>query len=104
MPRSASPLARRRRTLMKKPTVHIIQLLREWSEGDERAATRLMPLVYNELRPMTSLAMKKERAEHTLQPTALVDEAFLRLVDHENISWQNRAHFFAIAAKVMRRI
>src|SRR4030095_2083003 len=82
----------------------ITQLLKDWSEGDENARDQLMPLVYEELRRMAHQYMRKERPGHTLQTSALVHEAFVRLVDQKQVHWQNRAHFFGIAAQMMRRI
>jgi RNA polymerase sigma factor (TIGR02999 family) len=82
----------------------ITQLLIEWREGDETALNRLIPLVYQELRQLAHHYMRRERRGHTLQTTALVNEAYLRLVDHKGIRWQNRAHFYAVAAQAMRRI
>ncbi|HEU4479747.1 MAG TPA: sigma-70 family RNA polymerase sigma factor [Pyrinomonadaceae bacterium] len=82
----------------------ITQLLINWGKGDQAALERLMPLVYSELRRLASNYLRRERAEHTLQPTALVNEAYLKLVDQRNAKWQNRAHFFGIAAQLMRRI
>ena len=82
----------------------ITQLLIDWGEGDQAALERLMPLVYSELRRLAGNYLRRERAEHTLQPTALVNEAYLKLVDQRNARWQNRAHFFGIAAQLMRRI
>lgn len=82
----------------------VSQLLIDWGNGDEAALDRLMPLVYEELRQLARLHMRKERAGHTLQTTALVNEAYLRLVGQQNIRWQSRAHFFAIAARLIRRI
>jgi len=79
-------------------------LLRAWSSGDESALERLAPLVYDELHRLAHRYMARERAGHTLQTTALVNEAYLRLVDVNSVQWQDRAHFFAIAAKLMRRI
>jgi RNA polymerase sigma factor (TIGR02999 family) len=78
-------------------------LLRRWSEGDPLALESLMPLVYEELRALASRYLRSERPGHTLQPTALVHEAYLRLVG-QNVAWQNRAHFFGIAAQMMRRV
>lgn len=83
---------------------NITKLLLDWRNGDSEALDRLMPLVYEELRRMANNYMRNERQGHTLQTSALVNEAYLRLVDHENIAWQNRAHFFGVAAKAMRRI
>ena len=82
----------------------VTQILLDWSRGDPEAPDKLMPLVYDELRRIASQYLRRERPDHTLQPTALVHEAYLRLVDQQRVSWQNRAHFFAIAAQAMRRI
>ena len=79
-------------------------LLRAWSSGDESALERLVPLVYDELRRLARRYMAGERSGHTLQTTALVNEAYLRLVDARSVRWQNRTHFFAISAQLMRRI
>lgn len=79
-------------------------LLCKLSDGDEAAPEELMPLVYDELRRLAHGYMQNERSSHTLQATALVHEAYIRLVDWENVTWQNRAHFFAVAAQLMRRI
>ncbi len=78
-------------------------LLAELSKGNEQAASRLIPLVYNELRRLAGGYMRRERTDHTLQATALVHEAYLKLVEQRNVNWQGRTHFFAIAAQVMRR-
>ena len=83
---------------------NITQLLQEWCEGSDEALERLMPIVYDELRRIAGSYMRKEPADHTLQPTALLNEAYLRLIDQRKTRWQNRAHFFAIASKLMRRI
>ena len=82
----------------------ITQLLVDWSNGDQAALEKLMPLVYSELRRLASNYLRRERGEHTLQPTALVNEAYLKLVNQRNAKWQNRAHFFGISAQLMRRI
>src|SRR4051812_27200913 len=79
-------------------------LLNRINEGDGKAPEELLPLVYGELRKLAHSYLQRERADHTLQATALVHEAYIRLVDWENVSWQNRAHFFAVAAQVMRKI
>ena len=79
-------------------------LLRDASEGDQTALDRLMPLVYGELRKIAASYLRQERKDHTLQPTALVHEAYLRLTHQKDVAWQNRAHFFGIAAQMMRRI
>lgn len=82
----------------------ITELLLAWSEGEQEALQRLMPLVYGELHRLAHHYMGGERACHTLQSTALVNEAYLRLVESSRVRWQNRAHFFAISAQLMRRI
>jgi len=82
----------------------VTQLLRAWSDGQQEALQRLMPLVYEELHRLARHYMSRERSGHILQTTALVNEAFLRLVDARHVNWQNRAHFFAISASLMRRI
>jgi RNA polymerase sigma-70 factor, ECF subfamily len=79
-------------------------LLRAWSDGDRGALDRLTPIVYNELRRLARRYMTGERLGHSLQATALVNEAYLRLVDYKGMQWQNRAHFFAVSAQLMRRI
>jgi RNA polymerase sigma factor (TIGR02999 family) len=83
---------------------NITHLLKEWSAGDQRALDRLTPLVYVELRQLATRFMRRERPGHTLQTTALIHEAYLRLIDANDVHWQGRAHFFAIAANIMRRI
>lgn len=82
----------------------VSRLLLAWRHGDVDAAGRLMPLVYDELRRLSRHYLQRERPDHTLQPTALVHEAFLRLVGKDHPQWQDRAHFFAVAAQQMRRI
>ena len=82
----------------------VTNLLRQWSVGDSDAYERLVPMVYDELRRMASGFLRFERAGHTLQPTALVHELYLRMVDQNRAQWQDRAHFFGVAAKMMRRI
>jgi RNA polymerase sigma-70 factor, ECF subfamily len=79
-------------------------LLREVARGDQEALARLMPLVYAELRRLAAHCMRNERGDHTLQPTALVHEAYLRLTGRRSPNWQNKAHFFAVAAQAMRRV
>jgi RNA polymerase sigma factor (TIGR02999 family) len=79
-------------------------LLLDWKAGDEHAFEKLAPVVYGELRRMARRYMGRERPSHTLQPSALVNEAFLKLIDSRRVGWQNRAHFFAISAQLMRRI
>jgi RNA polymerase sigma-70 factor, ECF subfamily len=82
----------------------LTQLLVAWSDGDQKALDELFPLVYDELRQLARRQMRRERRGHTLRTTALVNDAYLRLVDQREVRWQNRAHFFAIAAQMMRRI
>lgn len=82
----------------------ISKLLRAWSDGDQSALNGLTPIVYEELRRLAHHYMERERPGHTLQTTALVNEAYMRLVDYKRMQWQDRAHFFAVAAQVMRRI
>jgi RNA polymerase sigma factor (TIGR02999 family) len=89
---------------MEQPAIQITQLLQCWSQGDEGAIERLMPLVYDELHRMARRYMSNEKPGHTLQATALVNEAYLRLVNAADANWQNRTHFFAVSAQVMRRI
>ena len=79
-------------------------LLRAWGRGDRQARNDLLPLVYQELRRGAAAYVRRERRDHTLQPTALVHEAYLRLVGQERVAWRNRAHFFGVAAQTMRRI
>jgi RNA polymerase sigma-70 factor, ECF subfamily len=79
-------------------------LLQAWSAGDRTALDQLVPVVHAELRRLARRYMRRERAGHTLQTTALIHEAYIRLVDAQGISWQNRAHFFGISARVMRRV
>jgi RNA polymerase sigma factor (TIGR02999 family) len=86
------------------PDQGITQLLTRWSDGDETALDKLMPIVYSELRRLASNYLRRERANHTLQPTALVNEAYLKLIDQKSARWQNRAQFYGIAAQLMRRI
>jgi RNA polymerase sigma-70 factor, ECF subfamily len=85
-------------------SAEVTQLLLAWRDGDARALGRLVPLVHAELRRIARGFMRKERAGHTLQTSALVNEAYLRLIDAQQVAWQNRAHFFAISASLMRRI
>jgi len=82
----------------------ISTLLRAWSDGDQSALEQLTPVVYDELHRLARRYMKGERSGHSLQTTALVNEAYMRLVDYERMQWQNRAHFFAVSAQLMRRI
>ena len=82
----------------------VTALLVAWSNGEQSAAERLVPAVYEELHRQAARAMRREGAGHTLEPTALVHEAYLRLVDQRRVEWRNRAHFFGIASEVMRRV
>jgi RNA polymerase sigma factor (TIGR02999 family) len=86
------------------PGDDVSALLRAWTEGDRSALDRLTPIVYEELRRLARYYLRGERPGHTLQTTALVNEAYLRLVDYKRMQWQDRAHFFAVSAQVMRRI
>src|ERR1043166_4937553 len=86
------------------PREHVTQMLVDWSGGDQEAPARLMPLVYDELRGLARHYLQRERPDHTLQATGLLHEAYLRLVDQSTATWQSRAHFFGVAAQVMRRI
>ena len=89
---------------MAEPNEAITEILLAWGDGDESALERLMPIVYAELRRLAHRYMNREREGHTLQTTALVNEAFLKLIDSSRVRWQNRAHFFAVSAQLMRRI
>ena len=82
----------------------VTRLLKAWCRGDARALERLTPMVEQELRRIASRYLRRESAGHTLQPTALVNEAYLRLLDWNNVEWRDRSHFLAVAAKMMRRI
>ena len=82
----------------------ISRLLVDWRDGDKTALDRLVPLVYRELRRLAGYYMRRQRADHTLQTSALINEAYLRLIDYKNMRWESRAHFYAIAAQAMRRI
>ena len=85
-------------------THEVTRLLLDWSNGDKTALDKLMPLIYEELRRLAHRYMSRERAGHTMQTTALVNEAYVRLINRKNVHWQDRAHFFAIAAELMRTI
>src|SRR5215217_4364130 len=86
------------------PSESVTQLLERWSHGDEAALDTLTPLVYGELHRLAASYLRRERREHTLQPTALVNELFLKFSEQHNMSWQNRSQFFGVAAQLMRRI
>src|SRR5215813_13307595 len=83
---------------------NVTQLLVDWSRGDRTALDKLMPLVHSELRRLAGNYLRRERPNHTLQPTALVNEAYLKLIDQKSAKWKNRAQFFGVAAQLMRRI
>jgi RNA polymerase sigma-70 factor (ECF subfamily) len=85
-------------------THEVSRLLAEWANGNQQALNDLTPLVYRELKELAASYLRKERPDHTLQPTALVHEAYLRLVDQKNPDWQGRSHFFGVAARLMRQI
>jgi len=89
---------------MSKAPEDITSILIRWGEGDREALDRLIPMVYDELHRIAERYFRRERADNTLQPTALVNEVYLRMVNQSGVSWQNRAHFFGIAADTMRRI
>lgn len=89
---------------MKASQSEITQLLIRWSGGDKGALDELVPLIYDEVRRLANYYLSRQRPGHTLQATALVNEAFIKLIDMKNVNWQNRAHFFAVAAKIMRNI
>jgi RNA polymerase sigma factor (TIGR02999 family) len=89
---------------LNKPENEITQLLIDLTNGNRAAVDTLLPLIYSELRSLAANYLRRERIDHTLQPTALVHEAYLRLVDQTQVNWQNRAHFFGVAAQMMRRI
>lgn len=82
----------------------ITRMLKDWSGGNREALNRLLPYVYNELHRQASRYLRRERSDHTLQTTALINEAYLKLIDQREVEWQNRAHFLAVAAQAMRRI
>lgn len=88
---------------MEKPD-DITELLRQWNDGDSDAFEKLAPMVYRELHRLAVRYMRNERPGHTLEPTALINEAYVRLIDWRNVRWQNRSHFFAVAAQFMRRV
>ncbi len=92
------------RRLQSLPPRDVTALLGDWGRGNRTALNQLLPLVYAELRRVAARQLRNERPNHTLQPTALVHEVYIRLVDQRQVDWQNRAHFFGVAAQVMRRI
>lgn len=85
-------------------SIDITEILQDWSDGKHEALDELMPLVYSELHRQAAQYLRHERPDHTLQTTALINEAYLKLIDQKEVRWQNRAHFFGIAAQAMRRI
>ena len=89
---------------METSTGEVTQLLQDWSIGNRQALDKLLPLVYDELRRLAHSYLSRERPDHTLQTTALVHEAYMKLIDQRSVNWQNRAQFFAISAQAMRRI
>jgi RNA polymerase sigma-70 factor (ECF subfamily) len=89
---------------MDPPASEVTQLLNAWCQGDARALDQLAPLVESELRRVAQAYLSKEEPGHTLQPTALINEAYLRLIEWKTVAWRNRAHFYAVAAKMMRRV
>ncbi len=91
-------------SLTENPTEDVTRLLIELSNGDRDAVDLLLPVIYDELRKLAANYLRRERPDHTLQPTALVHEAYIRLVDQSRVNWQNRAHFFGVAAQIMRRL
>ncbi len=91
-------------TMLAAPPHEVTQLLLDWSKGNQTALNKLMPLIYKELRRLAHQYLSKERTGHTMQTTDLVHEAYLRLVDQRRVRWQNRSHFFGVAAQLMRRI
>jgi RNA polymerase sigma-70 factor (ECF subfamily) len=82
----------------------LTRLLKDWSNGNKSALDKLLPVVYGELRRLAGQYLRRERADHTLQATDLVHEAYVRLIDQQRVAWQNRAHFYGVAAQLMRRI
>ncbi len=90
--------------MSEKATSEITQILQNWNDGEIDAKERLMPFVYEELKRQARILMSRERSNHTLQPTALVHEAFMKLAEQSGIDWQNRSHFFGIASRLMRQI
>lgn len=90
--------------MSQEPEKRITRLLVDWKSGNKAALDTLMPLVYQELRKLADSYMKRERTDHTLQPTALINEAYMRLADQRLPEWQNRSHFFGVAAQIMRQV
>ncbi len=90
--------------MSQKQSTDITQMLIELTDGNKEVVNEILPLIYAELRKLASNYLRKERGNHTLQPTALVHEAYMKLIDQKKVKWQNRSHFFGIAAQIMRRI
>src|SRR5262252_5714091 len=103
-PHRATPHGARAAALHSDSSEQVTQLLARWRDGDRNALDALMPIVYTELRSMADRYLQRERSDHTLQSTALVHEAYVRLAQQDLPEWQNRAHFFAVAAQLMRQI
>ena len=101
---AASSSESARGKVVRKAAAEITQLLVKWSDGDKAALDELMPLVYDELRRLANGYLRRERLSHTLQPTALVNEVYLQLIDQRSVGWQDRAQFFGLAARLMRHI
>lgn len=97
-------LLRKTLTMSKQSPSEITQMLIELTDGNQEVVNRILPHIYDELRRLAGSYLRRERSDHTLQPTALVHEAYMKLIDQRQVKWQNRAHFFGIAAQVMRRI
>lgn len=97
-------LLRKTLTMSKQSPSEITQMLIELTDGNQEVVNRILPHIYDELRRLAGSYLRRERSDHTLQPTALVHEAYMKLIDQRQVRWQNRAHFFGIAAQVMRRI
>src|ERR1700730_18202684 len=102
--RQYNPATMKGKGILQDDAGDVSQLLRAWSSGDQLALGELTPVVYAELRRLARRYMRGERPDHSLQATALVNEAYIRLVDYKRMQWQNRAHFFAVSAQLMRRI
>lgn len=99
---SVNRTRKKRKAPMTTTSSNVTQLLVDWRNGDEAAFAQLLPVVYDELHRIARRYMSRETASHTLQTTALINEAYLRLINQQNVDWQNRAHFFAVSARVMR--
>ena len=89
---------------MEGPPTHVTKLLQDWSRGDRQALDQLMPVVYQELKKLANSYLRSERPDHTLQPTALIHEVYIRMIGQSMPEWESRAHFFGVAARLMRQI